>query len=436
MQERSVDTTYDRKVLTSVDLFAGAGGLTEGLREAGVVSLLGSDNWAPAVSTFRRNHLDVEMLDEDAQDLRPSDLIRDRVPDLLVGGPPCQGFSSAGSRGGDRDPRNSLVGVFALLAASIRPRFVIFENVEGFLTAGDGRFVENLLDPLIEAGYWISVEKLNVANFGVPQLRKRVIVMASLHADPEGMVPTHHAWSSPGAHKATEGKDLPVTPSVELALAGLGDVRESASTFPTEHVNGKISDLDKRRIRALLPGQTMRDLPPELHHESYARRANRRVADGMPTEKRGGAPAGLRRLVGSEPSRAITSAGPREFIHPLFDRPLTLRECARLQTFPDSYEFVGSSQEKRVLVGNAVPPLFAYALAIHASKHLVQYGEQAPVAPSGCLVRFSVTNATTMSPALKKVKDRVLSRYPSSSQGRFTRSSCASEPGSRSFQMT
>lgn len=156
----------------------------------------------------------------------------------------------------------------------------------------------------------------------------------------------------------------------------------------------------------------MRDLPPELQHASYVRRANRRVADGTPTEKRGGAPAGIRRLRGDEPSRAITSAASREFVHPSQDRPLTMRECARLQTFPDDFVFCGTTGERQTLIGNAVPPRFAYELAMHAAKHLVQHPRELPALSTGCLARFDVTDALSMSPSLRAVVNGVLRRYP------------------------
>lgn len=403
---------------TSIDLFAGAGGLTLGLRDAGLDSVLGSDNWAPAVATFRSNMKRTPMLQVDARDLTSESILKAArligPPDLMVGGPPCQGFSSAGARA-EADPRNTLVGVFASLVAEVRPRFAVFENVEGFLTADGGRYVHALLQPLIEAGYTVSVQKLNVANFGVPQLRKRVVVLASIYGDPGPVMPLHHAWSSPGSHRATEGRDLPRTPTVNDVLEGLPLPSYDCGEL-TEHSLPAMSDLDLQRMQQLLPGQKMKDLPAELQHASFQRRANRRVADGTPSEKRGGAPAGIRRLRGDEPSRAITSAASREFIHPSQDRPLTLRECARLQTFPDDYVFCGTMSERQTLIGNAVPPRFAYELAIHAAKHLVQHPTDPPAQAKGNLVRFEVTNASAMSPSLSAVVKTVLGRYPREDQ--------------------
>lgn len=408
------NSPYSDGVLTSIDLFAGAGGLTLGLRDAGLDSVLGSDSWRPAVETFRSNIDGTPMLDADARDLTADVLLGAagllRPPDLVVGGPPCQGFSSAGARQG-ADPRNTLVGVFATLIASIRPRFAVFENVEGFVTADGGRYVHALLEPLVDVGYTISVQKLNVANFGVPQLRKRVVALASLYGDPGPLVPLRHAWSAPGSHRATQGRDLPRTPTVDDVLQDLPIPTAEAGSL-SDHRVPSISPLDLERMRRLKQGQMMRDLPAELQHASYRRRANRRVADGVPTEKRGGAPSGIRRLRGDEPSRAITSAASREFIHPSQDRPLTLRECARLQTFPDDYRFCGTASERQTLIGNAVPPRFAYELAMHAAKHLVQYPRDPPGSPIGSLARFEVTNATGLSPSLRSVVNAVRQRYP------------------------
>src|SRR5699024_7821226 len=180
----------------SVDLFSGAGGLAVGLSAAGSEVALGSDLWMPAADTYRANFPRHPFLEVDARDLSEHDIKETGVTDgpwIMAGGPPCQGFSSAGARRGG-DPRNTLVGRYAELAASMQPDVVLFENVEGFLTAEAGRYVVGLLDPLIEAGYRVSLRKVNVANFGVPQLRKRVVGIAALHRDPVDLEFTHRAF--------------------------------------------------------------------------------------------------------------------------------------------------------------------------------------------------------------------------------------------------
>lgn len=345
---------------TSMDLFAGCGGMTLGLEAAGFSTILASDVWAPAVATFEANFGAIPMWSVDVREISGSDLIAKSsmggAPDLLAGGPPCQGFSSAGARSAN-DRRNSLVGEFARLIAEVRPRAFLFENVEGFLTAHNGDYVLDLLDPLIECGYRIGVHKLNVANWGVPQLRKRVVAFGALGVDPPTMTPTHYARGAPGVGRAGNST-LPPTPSVTDAFLGLG----SPDAAIPDHDAPVPSDDDRERYASLPPGGTMRDLPEHLQHASYRRRANRRVSDGTPSISRGGAPAGLRRLLADEPSKAITGAATQEFVHPTENRRLTLRECAKLQTFPDWFIFQGSKSDRRVQVGNAVPVLFAQRL--------------------------------------------------------------------------
>ncbi len=401
----------DRPRRSSIDLFCGAGGLTLGLSTAGFATALGSDYWQPAVRTFGHNFEGTPFLPADARDLTAQDLLSkaglDHPPDLVVGGPPCQGFSSAGARAVG-DHRNNLVGVFADLVAELKPRAFLFENVEGFLTAANGDFVVALLDPLIEAGYRIHLRKCNVANFGVPQLRKRVIGVGLLGADPEFPTPTHRAHGAPGAHRVGS-RTLPLTPSVREALAYLPVPGEQPPGEPPDHFTRPLGPDDLARVEALAQGQTMRDLPPELHHPSYRRRAFRRVMDGTPTERRGGAPAAVRRLRDNEPAKAITGAAVRELVHPNVDRLLTLRECARLQTFPDTFEFLGNQSERSILVGNAVPPMFAAALGAALLRSL----EQSITATDGLgrLLSFDPTVADAKSPALQAVEQRIAHRY-------------------------
>jgi len=152
----------------------------------------------------------------------------------------------------------------------------------------------------------------------------------------------------------------------------------------------------------------MRDLPEEYWHDSYKRRANRRVKDGTPTERRGGAPAGIRRLKGDEPCKAITSGARTEFIHPSENRNLTLRECARAQSFPDEFQFKGTVAERALLIGNAVAPLMAETLARTLIEDLRCLSNSAEL-ESGELLSFVPTLSSGMSPALRNTTD-ILSR--------------------------
>ena len=173
--------------LTLNDLFCGAGGIGLGFQESGFEIVHAVDNWSPAVETYRENV--------------GSHVVRDEITEespippatVLMGGPPCQGFSSAGKRRDD-DHRNSLVCVFARLVARHKPLAFVFENVEGFLTISNGDFALELLEPLVAAGYRLHLRKINAANYGVPQHRKRVIAIGGLGWNPSFPKATHAAF--------------------------------------------------------------------------------------------------------------------------------------------------------------------------------------------------------------------------------------------------
>lgn len=386
--------------LTVVDLFSGAGGLSLGFHRAGFKTLLAVDHFGAATTTFEKN------LGGPVVNGEISEATELPHATVIAGGPPCQGFSSAGLRRLG-DERNTLVSVFANLIAKTRPMAFLFENVEGFLTGENGDRVLDLLAPLVRAGYQIHLRKVNVANFGVPQHRKRVIAIGGLGWDPGFPRVTHNAFGAPGALHVADG--MPSTPTLLDALAGLPSASETAPGEPQGHFHERLRGADLTRVRELKPGQTMRDLPEKLWHESYRRRANRRVMDGMPTEKRGGAPCGLRRLRGDEPSKAITGGARNEFVHPTENRYLTVRECARVQTFPDDFEFIGTESEQNLLVGNAVPPAFGEQLARHLA---VAIGNAQPNATSpGALLSFVPTSSEGMSPALQRITERVRSAF-------------------------
>lgn len=391
--------------LTAVDLFCGAGGLSLGLHAAGFKTLLAVDSNRAAVATYQQNvdgNMTAAAIDENFA-----------LPEvtLIAGGPPCQGFSSAGLRR-PGDSRNTLVSVFAGLIAKYRPFAFLFENVEGFLTAEDGARVFDLLDPLIAAGYHIHLRKVNAANFGVPQHRKRVIAIGGLGWSPAFPEPTHTAYGAPGALRVA--RHLPQSPTLAEALSGLPPAADRAPGDPPGHFFTPLKPIDLERVQALAPGQTMRDLPIELWHESFKRRAFRRVQDGTPTERRGGAPSGLKRLRPDEPSKAITSGARTEFIHPLEHRNLTLRECARIQTFADNFEFVGTQAEQALLIGNAVPPQLATALARHLASEIRTARPPTITPQSGRLLSFRPTAADGMSPVLARVTRTVEEKFKSS----------------------
>jgi len=392
--------------LTVVDLFAGAGCLSLGFQRAGFRNLWAVDNQPAATETFKRNIHDlVECMEIEATTEFPR-------PTVIVGGPPCQGFSSAGMRK-PGDARNTLVSVFAQVVARIRPAAFVFENVEGILTSQGGARLSELLGPVIARGYRVHLRKVNAANFGVPQHRKRVLAIGGLGFDPTFPQPTCSAFGAPGATLATTS--LPATATVAEALGNLPRPEDMAPGRPQDHYSNCMDEVRQARIAALKPGQTMKDLPEQYWHPSFRRRAYRRVKDGTPSERRGGPPSGMRRLKGNEPSKAITGRAANEFIHPSEDRFLTLRECARLQTFPDQFAFCGTKAERALLIGNAVPPLFAEVVAQRLAKDLRQ---QVRTCRQGALLSFIPALSNGLSPALRQASAMVEERFkPDSAQG-------------------
>lgn len=394
-------STAAPRPLSFIDLFCGAGGLSLGFQQAGFKCVSAIDSDETAGDTYRLNFQD-RISSE-----RITEYSRLAPADVIIGGPPCQGFSSAGVRR-PQDKRNSLVRVFSEVVSRHKPTAFVFENVEGFLTADNGSRVIDLLAPLVQTGYRIHLRKVNAANYGVPQHRKRVIALGGLGWNPTFPQPTHRAFGAPGATNSFG--HLPPCPSLADALQGLPQPAAAPPGVPQGHYAREISHLDSKRIDLLQPGQSMKHLPRSLWHASYRRRAFRRVMDGTPTERRGGAPYGLRRLRPDEPSKAITSGAVSEFVHPFDNRFLTLRECARIQTFPDDFIFVGTPNQSLLQIANAVPPLLARAIAL-ALKTDLEMDTTVPTDRAGGLLSFVPTTSSGMSPALQSVCRLVSHRF-------------------------
>ena len=222
--------------------------------------------------------------------------------------------------------------------------------------------------------------------YAVPQRRKRVIIVGN-----------------------REGKKFDFPEPIERASGTIYKnssftLREAISDLEScdipeiDHVQKVETGIQLERITALKVGQTMKDLPEYLQHDSFKRRASRRVCDGTPSEKRGGAPSGLKRLSYDEPCLTITSAALSEFVHPTQNRTLTIRECARIQTFPDTFLFYGTDAQKILQIGNAIPPVFAEQMA----KQIIKCDENTPNEERPSLAKFDVTKAVAKSPALQK----------------------------------
>ena len=328
-----------------IDCFCGAGGLSIGFEQAGFEVQYAFDFDPAAIATYRHNpkyHHGPSFV-RDIRNVDRKSIERDLGRPLgrivgVIGGPPCQGFSVQ-RRGSDQDPRNDLVLEYARMIADIRPLFFVPENVVGILSKRGAPYIEKLETELGGKGYSFQVRKLTVSDFGVPQTRTRVILIGQLKESGLPPIPFPEASGEP-----------PKT--VRDAIFDL--MRKTESDIPN-HRADKLSDINLKRIRSIKEGQGRDSLPEELRLHCHSSNSTHRHLDTYG------------RMSWNEPAPTITakfdSFSRGRFGHPTLDRTITLREGARLQTFPDDFEFLGGKIEVARQIGNAVPPLFAKQLA-------------------------------------------------------------------------
>lgn len=336
---------------TFLDLFSGAGGLSLGLSRAGWKPLLAVDHWPDAVATYRRNFLDHEVIDLDIRDLtasRLSDVVAE-APDWVVGGPPCQGFSTVGKRV-RQDPRNLLVHEFHRIVKALRPAGFAIENVLGLKDMGFEGGVIELFDDL---GYDVSFHVLRAADHGIPQLRRRVVFVG--HRE-QGF------FSRPEASHR-ESEYVTVWDAIgDLPVVGPGETAHAYGDPP--------STVYQRTMRAAsteLQGHTVSKHPPHLVRAiSFIPDGGNRRAIPAEFQPNSGFHNSYSRLCSGQPAVAVTSnmgkPSATRCIHPFQDRGLTAREGARLQSFPDSFWFEGGVTSQRLQIANAVPPMLAEML--------------------------------------------------------------------------
>lgn len=316
---------------TCIDLFAGAGGLSLGLKMAGWRTLVASDYDAAACATYRRNFDGVEVLEDDIRGVSWKRL-RGKV-DLVAGGPPCQPFSVAGNQKAHKDERDMLPE-FVRAVREIKPRLLLMENVAGLTTSRNLPYLESKLDELRELGYEVNFRLLNSADYGVAQERLRVIVFGGLSECPKFPRATHGTRSRPyvPARAALEG-----APEDEPNRAIVTYARNPVlrpSPWAGMLVNG-----GGRPINLSEPSQT-------IPASAGGNRTHIVDSAGVLLDYHG---------------HLIAGGKPRQGIVPHVRR-LTLRESARLQSFPDNFEFCGERSAKYRQVGNAVPPLLGKAV--------------------------------------------------------------------------
>lgn len=336
-----------------VDLFSGAGGLTLGLRDAGWRPLLAVDSWADAVATYRSNFEDHPILLGGIEALTErclAEALSER-PDWIVGGPPCQGFSTVGKRVRE-DPRNQLFREFVRVVRILQPKRILVENVVGLR---DMDFVQAVTEQFSSLGYRVATMVLRSADYGVPQLRHRIFFVGDLdgHAF-NAPAPTHEegqfvtVWDAIG--------DLPALAPGEEATGYSGPARtdfqlrmRKGSNRLEGHVASRHPKHLVEAISHIPDGGNRRAIPRRLQPKSGFHNSYSRLHSGSPAvavTQNMGKPSGTR------------------CIHPFQHRGLTAREGARLQGFPDRFHFTGGVTSQRLQVANAVSPILAKAMGL------------------------------------------------------------------------
>ncbi|MDT0164484.1 DNA cytosine methyltransferase [Actinotalea sp. AC32] len=387
--------------LTSIDLFAGAGGLSEGLREAGFSSLYANEIHPRFAATYKVNHPETLVESKDIRSVGAAE-VRDRLGlergdlDLLAGGPPCQGFSINAPVRSTEDHRNHLFREYLNFVAEFQPRAVLIENVPGLVSFSGGATLEAILCSLKQLGYSADVRILYAPHYGVPQTRWRTIVLGLRDSEevrrafpaPLRDAPVRVNFTSRFLGRnivaLPNGLELPGHTTVREAIDDLpalsnGETGEEVKAYRTEPTNdyqrllragssgvtnhqaARLSAINLERLTHIPPGGNWTDIPFDLlpkgmklaRRSDHTRRYGRVDPDGLA-------------------STILTKCDPHwgAYFHYSQDRAFTVREAARIQSFPDAFQFTGSRVEQYEQVGNAVPPLLAAAIGRSVSAAL------------------------------------------------------------------
>lgn len=337
-----------------IDLFSGCGGLSLGFEQAGYNVILGIDNWKDALITFEKNHKNTDTLCTDLAKYDPNELVekyKNLNIDVIIGGPPCQGYSIAGKRIID-DERNLLYKAFVGIVKTVKPRAFVMENVPNILSMGEGIIKDQILSDFKSAGYNVTYKILKASDFGVPQNRRRAFFVGLLDGEfefPEPMnnllISAKDAISDLPENSVVDGTPYAVSPQSEYQFLMRNNSQCLYNHLITDHAPETI-----RIINMVPDGGNYKDLPKDLQN---TRKVN----------------IAWTRLSSEKPSFTIDT-GHRHHFHYSFNRVPTVRESARIQSFPDDFIFYGSKTSQYKQVGNAVPPILAYALAKHLKKLL------------------------------------------------------------------
>lgn len=365
--------------LKALSFFSGAMGLDIGLEKSGIHLLLACEIDKTCRRTITANRPDIGLIGDiwkyDADQIREyAGLKLNDEIDVMVGGPPCQAFSTAGARRGFSDARGNSFLRYVDLILEMRPRFAVIENVRGLLSAPmvhtphsergadwvpdpeerAGGALMHIISMLRRGGYGVSFNLYNAANFGVPQSRERVILLCSRDgAKLPHLVPTHSQDGSFG---------LPKWRTLRDALTGIDPKSGDHDEFPEERL---------RFYRLLRSGQYWKHLPKELHREAL----------GRALDSGGGKTGFLRRLDWNKPACTLVTSPTMpatDLCHPDENRPLSVQEYARIQQFPDNWIFCGSIADRYKQIGNAVPVGLGEAVGRAILAHIDGKDERVP----------------------------------------------------------
>jgi len=368
------------KIPTVIDLFAGAGGMTEGLRQAGFQSLLANEYDPMAAQTFAFNHPNVPIIVKDVKQLTVDEVIELTQLNvgelsLIAGGPPCQGFSLAGPRL-DGDSRNQMFKEFVRLVNGLKPEVFLFENVSGIMSMSKGAALKAIVAEFESIGYTCDYKLVNAADYGVPQARPRFILIGVRDGEHIGFPePTHGSMVK---NLDLFSKDLKPYLTVWDALSDLPVIYQGEGSEEVEHSGSYQNEFQKERRGERKPGWIYNHRATR-HSDAIVKRYaaipeggdNSQVPEELRTKK-----INVFKLDSTKPARTVTCNHRTDLLHPKIPRGTTVREAARLQSFDDDYQFFGNLTRKAKYVtqddqvGNAVPPLLAKALGDHIRKKM------------------------------------------------------------------
>lgn len=366
------------KKIKIIDLFSGVGGLSYGFDNDDNFEIVAANEILPDMAkAYSLNHPSVKVYCKDVNDFGLKDLQKDLglekgEIDLVIGGPPCQAYSTVGKRLID-DPKGKLFQQYYRILKEIKPKVFLFENVKGLLSMQKGELLKTIISLFESLGYEVKFKILNSADFGIPQIRERVIIIGTkLNKKFNYPKPTH--YNSKEGQVLLTRKLLPYL-TLSEAISDLPFIKSGEERF--EYSSKPKNDFQK----------LMRKKAPEKINDHNAPNNNKNLIKIMENLPDGGTPQDLPddlkpksgfantycRLWWNRPSTTITrnlgTPSSSRCIHPKAPRPLTTREGARIQGFPDDYIFYGSKSSKNLQIGNAVPTFLSIALKNSIKKH-------------------------------------------------------------------